>query len=84
MSPHVVYGSAGLASIIFISLGAIAHDVNLFLFHTKPTQFLLVFSFTVLHSLRQTYFYHTLFIFITDPISLICIFIYLQHNCTVT
>ena len=34
---NVVYGSVGLASIIFISLGAIACDVYLFLFCTEPT-----------------------------------------------
>ena len=56
---------------ILMSLGTIAHEVYLLYFHTKPTQFLLISRFTVLHSLRWNYLYHALFI--TDPI----IFIYL-------
>ena len=48
----VVYGSACLTSII--SLGTI---LLLVIFCIKPTQFLLIFRFTVLHSLRQNYFY---------------------------
>ena len=61
---------------IFISLGVTALNIYLFLFCTKPAQFLLIFRFTVLCLLRQYYVYYMLSIIITDPVFLLFIYLF--------
>ena len=52
LPPNCYVRQCGSSFYILMSLGAIAHDVYFFLFHTKPTQFLLIFRFAVPCSLR--------------------------------
>ena len=66
----------GTSFYILMSLGVIALNVYLFLFCTEPTQFLLIFRFTVLHSLRWNYVYCALSIVITDPVFLLFVYLF--------